>query len=780
MEVEARITKIKSVLLLILITTCTQVNLQNVVITQLRNTSELTILQTGDAESAFYFRSCYHTTLLFMFESNVTITKHPPEPDNLTCEFNFDYINLKTDPAYQDTTMHDFLELPPITWFCRLHDTSELCNGNSECQTDECHCHDNIQSPVFYCRDGSGCISWNRLCNSIQDCTDGSDECFCSGFVVVAISPGTTAKICVSEERYCTAKALGYLPVEHSLEAGTPKCNEQDFQRLNPLHSCIYEAIRLNPLLRDYAGYCRNNCSDVDGFAEGWERFCDHVKEGYHFIPEFLCDPKNIPFEKYYLRDLCDGKVQCDNHADERGCPGRFYCSPNQSTEWVDHAQVCDNVIDCAVGTDECNDSCDFEELSSSESLIKSNFVVVVAVIIGILIISLNKKEGYECLTMPPTSKVKDIENVFLIQIFFHDILMGVYLCCIVLASTILNFKGQYCKIKQKWRASTYCSVLGVLFSYSSHGSLMLIAFMSITRFLACQGIDIRKRVIVSWSIFINICNLLHSLLPLMPVTAIKDIFRTEIFFTELKQNPFFSANPINRTRLAVVHKGMFHRDDRDIYRMIRDLSNVTSKKDIFDVEEISYYGNTGFCIHNIFKSQDSYEIYKLLYCTTLLVLLSIVSTVYINIILKQRRSTKAIADIAGPKRNNSASAQLTLKVALMIGSQLLCWFPFILSVLYFQYVAKKPASPMVFEIFALMVGPINSFLNPVFYGELYKKAVPALWSGWRRFVNKIAPMIRQDNVLTNKIPPLALTTITIVNQIVVLREGPTHHVKDN
>ena len=41
------------------------------------------------------------------------------------------------------------------------------------------------------------------------------------------------------------------------------------------------------------------------------------------------------------------------------GCPGRFYCSQNDNSEWIDVSKVCDNVKDCISGSDECQ-ACDF------------------------------------------------------------------------------------------------------------------------------------------------------------------------------------------------------------------------------------------------------------------------------------------------------------------------------------------------------------------------------------------------------------------------------------
>jgi hypothetical protein len=58
-----------------------------------------------------------------------------------------------------------------------------MCDGNSQCSTDECHCTINL-SPnksgfIFYCFDGSGCISSEKVCDDERHCRDGSDECNC-------------------------------------------------------------------------------------------------------------------------------------------------------------------------------------------------------------------------------------------------------------------------------------------------------------------------------------------------------------------------------------------------------------------------------------------------------------------------------------------------------------------------------------------------------------------------------------------------------------------------
>ena len=673
------------------------------------------------------------------------------ELDNQTCEFNYDAI-FQDNPVI--LPLPDGLTLKDVSWSCKLNNTINLCDGASQCLTDECGCTGEYSTDVFFCLDGSGCISWSQLCDNIQDCKDGSDECFCHGHLVF-FSTEYKQWGCFTEKHYCYSFFRGMPQFNKTpevlrdidcMDTVRNKYNEQ-----NPIVLCLHndEVIDKNYVRFSIGStelvseYCRHNCSHIDGFDDGWARYCQNIIFGItiHYTYNFLCNATKF-WENIGLAQICDGTTDCINGADEFGCPfpDRFHCAPNVTAEWVHIDKVCDSVKDCSNGADECG-TCQFEALSSSEFLIQSKIIVAVTSIMGIVIIVLNLKEGYECYVTSCVSNIKAIERIFLLQTFLYDGLMGAYICSIVLASIVLKVKGNYCLLEQEWRASPFCSALGVIFSFSSHGSLLAIAAVSITRFLTCHSLlkEISKKAVIVISIIGAFFNIFHSILPLLPINAIQDTFRTAVFFKNVNENPFLNkSSPFNRSYLTELYNKMFHdKGEHDIYKMSQKLSNITTKRDIFDFSEIGYYGNTGLCVHNIFKDHGEnpmYRIYKIVYCTALLVLLSIVSIAYIKIILKMRSSAQTINSDAAA----SASAALTFKVALMIGSQLACWIPFIITVSYFQYLTQNPASAIVFEAFALVVIPINSFLNPVFYSELYKKAKEKVLE--KMFPTKIEP----------------------------------------
>ena len=150
-------------------------------------------------------RTCFQETLSYAEAGldrclEMEVVKEEDQSEK-SCNFNFDLTQTKKSHPIRKHLPAD-IDLEETIWSCTLSDSSKLCDGFSECLTDECGCHDS-QIDVFYCADGSGCIAWSGLCDDIQDCMDGSDECFCSGHVILAV-PEIGGHVCLSEKSFCS------------------------------------------------------------------------------------------------------------------------------------------------------------------------------------------------------------------------------------------------------------------------------------------------------------------------------------------------------------------------------------------------------------------------------------------------------------------------------------------------------------------------------------------------------------------------------------------------
>lgn len=298
---------------------------------------------------------------------------------------------------------------------------------------------------------------------------------------------------------------------------------------------------------------------------------------------------------------------------------------------------------------------------------------------------------------------------------------MGIYLCFIVVASVVLRYKGDYCVLSDWWRSSVYCDILGVIFSFSTHGSLLIVSLMSIVRSIQCtvSFIRIPYKAIISLSCIIFLLNLIHAVIPAVKLPQIENIFKSDIFLVNIAKNPLLSS--FDEQHIAdVYHTFIPNQTTKYITTMLNELKQITSMPEIFDFTTIGYYGTTPICIQNIFQEQESYRAYKIGYCTVISVLLAVVSVSYIVIVVKQNKSAAIVQNNQGDHQQNK---DLLIKVSLMIGSQLVSWVSLMITANYFFGADESSAPEYVFEVFALFVMPINSLLNPIFYSGMYKIA---------------------------------------------------------
>ena len=90
------------------------------------------------------------------------------------------------------------------SWRCVLYQ-NKICDGTSQCLTDECDCK-NID--VFYCADKAGCIAHRNVCDGIEDCRDGSDECMCDDIIHCELK---SRIYCVPRQKFCEMRETLYI-----------------------------------------------------------------------------------------------------------------------------------------------------------------------------------------------------------------------------------------------------------------------------------------------------------------------------------------------------------------------------------------------------------------------------------------------------------------------------------------------------------------------------------------------------------------------------------------
>eukprot|EP00116_Pleurobrachia_bachei_P000876 sb/3461138/ len=452
-------------------------------------------------------------------------------------------------------------------------------------------------------------------------------------------------------------------------------------------------------LSHEYVAACKRSC-DVSS------EFCDMLV-GYR---------ENTLMEAFSYR--CDNYAQitagkaCDGIIDTRLFSLLFITGPAKMTrkadvEWYGENKVCDGYKDCTNGLDECS-GCSRGPFSSDDKIIQNHVLFLLPFVIASVTFGANGYNFYMMYNEKPVKqshlKVDRFLNFCLIA---HDTAMGAYLSFLLGSS--LWYNGRYCQFDTEWRTGRLCEMMGVVFSVSCHGSLIIVLLMSITRAYKCvrsfsEGIP--KHGVYIVTVLLMVLNVCHSAAPLLKVGLVQEIFRSQIRVPNT--NPFMTDYK-NSSNIDVIHKVFFPNTstNSDWYQKILDLKTITSTPDIFDVQDFSIYSWSPVCLPDLFTAPSSTGpaiIYKVVYISIIGLILLLIGVSYACIL------SSLVKPVPGQE---SRVKEIGQKAAVIVGVKLVTWL-FVAGIMVRAIVSKEIISATWYE-----VNVIVHFLNPYQFDDL-------------------------------------------------------------
>ena len=232
-------------------------------------------------------------------------------------------------------------------------------------------------------------------------------------------------------------------------------------------------------------------------------------------------------------------------------------------------------------------------------------------------------------------------------------------------------------------------------------------------------------------TVFILLFCAAISIFPLL--VALEDNFVNGIKYDNA--NPLFLGSPDKAQHLSVLEKyyGRMRLAGRVLsWQQIRELTRAMFSNDYGGIEmkTLSFYGNDPVCVFKFFvDADDPQRNFTLVIVTVNCLCFVVIMGCYAAISVASRNSTRSLTQI----NNNSVEKQdikLQRMVLSLIISDFLCWVPFIFFcwLHLFGVVDGKPW----YRVFAILILPINSVVNPILYNKSMTQTVETAVS-WSR-----------------------------------------------
>nr|XP_026689954.1 uncharacterized protein LOC100175554 isoform X1 [Ciona intestinalis] len=614
----------------------------------------------------------------------------PDLSDECLCQ-NQNTSNICANLCFGPSTVRGHCPCPPYSVPCLLSNDT-----NKEYEEQEINCIDSL-----------------KFCDGVLDCPNGADELYCG--------PGSERS-----ERYyshqCTRSQPKniWAPIEATACDGKPECIDMEDECLDSCGEKPYFCSKMGP-----TGLF--TCSEqytLPGrlICDGHKNCSKSGEDEIGCTNRFIC--KNETAKVYSVRksQVCDFVADCEDQSDEADChASHFYCEGGKPF-FVDKRYMFDGKRDCEDGSDECpKDSFKGSVFSSAENMIESRFLQVMVWVMGILAIGGNAAVIVHTISLlcyharRKLTKVAVVYSCLVLNLSIADLLMGVFLIALGIRSA--STSGNYCLIDHSWRSGTPCSVLGTLAVLSSEVSLLTLAILSSYR-MFCVIWPIQSRTLqVHFSIGLAVSTWIFAgTIAFIPLSKMfQEYFVTQTmlstnpyFFTELVDKPAFTTfskillSYKNDTSPAVQQGNLFTWE-----RMSKQLKDFNPEYKA--ISYLGYYSTHATCLPKLFvdKRDLGWQFSLTVTITNFILCLYIVGAY--AVIFRPRQVNKSSVTSQGTRN-------MQKRIAILVATDCACWLPICL--IAFLIFSGVEISNTVYSITAIIILPINSALNPLFYSN--------------------------------------------------------------
>ena len=467
------------------------------------------------------------------------------------------------------------------------------------------------------------------------------------------------------------------------------------------------------PLGRVKQNSCVNipNTEKVYSLTEDYSLTIVARSRGKYVNKYFSCDnSKCVTYDK-----VCNLVNDCGDDSDERNCINHFKCA--ETSEYVLKTAVCDGVMDCRDFSDECGISCTL----TSRNLLQNTFLKVFAWLSGILATLLNLTVILTSLgeIINSQSLRNRMDKSLISLVAVGDLLIGIYLLAI--AAVDAYYSESYCKRKFVWLTSVYCNILGTVSTVGSQLSLFSMAALGVSRLMNIKRLvpedpsTIKSKIKLSATVAVLlIASLAISVFPLSP--RFEDFFVNGLHYDGVT---LFTGMVDKETHHRVLQSYNGRYSEQPIsWKTVRRMVGEMFSKDYDGITgtKVKFYGSDSVCIFKylVTKNDPQHGFSLAILLVNFLCFLFITTCYTIIQCYVVNQSSAAVSKVSSTRRRD---LKLQTKVSIIIGTDFLCWIPFIVVCALHFFEAIDAAA--WYPVFSVIILPFNSVINPLLYSDM-------------------------------------------------------------